>query len=265
MSERPMVYGKTVLELRGVTKRYGQAGSPVSTEVLRDVSLRVVGGESVAIVGPSGSGKSTLLNIASGLDRPTAGEVFLEGQDLAGQSEGELAAIRNQRIGFVFQTHHLLPQCTIWENVLVPTLAGHGRVDRDEVELRAQILLDRVGLAERLDHRPGQLSGGEKQRVAVVRALINEPAILLADEPTGSLDRAASDNLAELLAELNREEGVTLVVVTHAPHVADCMARRLELRDGGLHEVPQSPPAGSAAAPDEAPSAPDHPAAEAGA
>ncbi len=219
-----------LLELKQVTRRYGDQGPPV----LRCLDLTIKLGESLAIVGPSGSGKSTLLNIASGLDRPTEGQVLLEGEDLAGLSDAALAAVRNQRLGFVFQLHHLLPQCTIWENVLVPTLAGHTDEPPDEVSLRAQILLDRVGLGDRLEHRPGQLSGGERQRVAVVRALINEPALLLADEPTGSLDRAASDNLVQLLVELNREQSTTLIVVTHAMHLAERMNRALVLEDGVL-------------------------------
>ena len=233
---------ESILELIHVAKAYGD-DARAGESVLRDVNLRVRRGESVAIVGPSGSGKSTLLNIASGLDRPSGGQVLLEGEDLSLLSEAELAAVRNLRVGFVFQLHHLLPQCTIWENVLMPTLAGHTEEAAGDLELRAKILLDRVGLLERLEHRPGQLSGGERQRVAVVRALINEPAVLLADEPTGSLDRAASDNLAQLLVELNTEQQTTLVVVTHAMHLAERMGRVLELRDGALAEAGPDPSA----------------------
>lgn len=183
------------------------------------------------MVGPSGSGKSTLLNIMGTLDTPSEGTVHLDGENLLAVEAGRLAEIRNRKLGFVFQLHHLLPQCTVLENVLIPTLV---REDRDESHERAQSLLQRVGLGGRLKHRPGQLSGGERQRVAVVRALINEPRVLLADEPTGSLDRAGSERLADLLVQLNREEQVTLVVVTHAMRVAERMGRVLELHDGGI-------------------------------
>src|SRR5204862_1202496 len=166
--------------------------------------------------------KSTLLNIIGTLDRPSGGKVSLTGLDVTALSETGLAEVRSRVVGFVFQLHHLLPQCSILENVLVPTLTGRGP---DGVEDRARKLLDRVGLGGRLTHRPGQLSGGERQRAAVVRALINEPKLLLADEPTGALDRAAADTLTELLIELNREEGVALVVITHAMSLAERMSR----------------------------------------
>ena len=166
------------------------------------------------------------------LDRPTSGQIQLDGQDLNRLDDVELAAIRNRQIGFVFQGHHLLPQCSVIENVLLPTLPQ--KADPASAESRARRLLKRVGLTERLGHRPGQLSGGERQRVAVVRALINQPKLLLADEPTGSLDRVSGNDLGQLLLELNREEGVTLVVVTHALELAQRMGRVLELRDGRL-------------------------------
>src|SRR5205807_3469241 len=163
-----------------------------------------------------------------------AGRVTLDGRDLSGLSESQLAAVRSGEIGFIFQLHHLLPQCSVLENVLVPVLAAGEKPRREEPGARARRLLERVGLSDRLSHRPGQLSGGERQRVAVVRALINEPRLLLADEPTGSLDAAASEKLAALLVELNREEGVALIVVTHAVTLAARMSRVLELRDGVL-------------------------------
>jgi ABC-type lipoprotein export system ATPase subunit len=210
-----------------VTKTY-EGGGP---DVLRGVDLRVRAGEALAIVGPSGCGKSTLLNIIGALDRPTSGQVVFEGRDVATAGDAQLAQLRGERIGFVFQAHHLLPQCTVLENVLVPTLVGPQRPDAAS---RAHRLLERVGLAHRLTHRPGQLSGGERQRAAVVRALINQPALLLADEPTGSLDRAGSEALGQLLMDLNREEGVTLVVVTHSPQLSGRMRRTYELRDGRL-------------------------------
>ncbi len=202
--------------------------------MLKELSLEVARGESVAVVGPSGSGKSTLLHIIGTLDRPTSGSITLDGRDLGALDDRQLAEVRNRQIGFVFQSHYLLPQCTVLENVLVPTLASPDSVARKGAGDRAERLLSRVGLAERKAHRPGQLSGGERQRVAVVRALINQPQLLLADEPTGSLDHKSAQELGQLLLELNREEGVTLVVVTHALELARRMARVLELRDGTL-------------------------------
>ena len=227
-----------LVKLENVTKTYPTPGGEGLT-VLEDVSLAVAAGESLAVVGPSGSGKSTLLNIIGTLDRPTSGRVLLDGLDLSHLADEDLAAIRSGRIGFVFQLHHLLPQCTALENVLVPAMAGGGAVS-PQTEQRGRQLLQRVGLSDRMAYRPGHLSGGERQRVAVARALINEPTLLLADEPTGSLDRAASENLEELLVELNREEAVTLIVVTHAAALAAHMARAMELRDGRLERLEQT-------------------------
>lgn len=223
-----------LLELENVAKYYEPPNGADAPYVLKDVSLQVASGESVAISGPSGSGKSTLLNIIGALDRPTTGRVLLEGKDLSQLNDKELAMIRNRQIGFIFQLHHLLPQYTVLENVLVPTLAGASRSSGNDAEARARRLLERVGLGPRLLYRPGRLSGGERQRVAVVRALINRPKLLLADEPTGSLDRAATDNLAQLLVELNSEESVTLILVTHSSDLAALMSRVLELKDGML-------------------------------
>jgi len=220
----------TILELSGVSKSY-TSPEGVETSVLRGVDLAIAKGESVAIAGPSGCGKSTLLNIIGTLDRPTSGRVSLNGRDVSALPEPELAAVRSQVVGFVFQLHHLLPQCSILENVLVPTLVAKGSGD---VEARARALLERVGLGQRLSHRPGQLSGGECQRAAVVRALINKPKLLLADEPTGSLDRGSAESLASLLGELNREEGVVLVYVTHAADLAAKAGKVYDLRDGRL-------------------------------
>ena len=228
-----MLPPESILELRDVAKSYKlESGADVA--VLSGISLQLRKGESLAIVGPSGCGKSTLLNILGTLDRPSSGTVLLEGEPLNTFNEETLAKIRNERIGFIFQAHHLLPQCSVLENVLVPTLASKEKSLRAGAKERGIQLLKRVGLGDRLAHRPGQLSGGERQRVAVVRALINQPKILLADEPTGALDRAASDELAKLLSELNREENVTLILVTHAPDLAAKMQRRIELRDGKL-------------------------------
>ena len=225
---------QNILELAGVCKTYSQARDSAVT-VLSDISLTVPTGQAMAIVGPSGSGKSTLLNLIGALDQPTSGTVKLDGQDLTSLKPAGLAAIRRDKIGFVFQQHHLLPQCTVLENVLLPALAS-GSVGA-ELSTRAIDLLGRVALADRADDRPPLLSGGERQRVALARALINSPAILLADEPTGSLDRHTSESLIELLVELNRGEGTTLIVVTHSPDLADRMDRVMELRDGALSEL----------------------------
>jgi len=225
-----------MLELVNVAKSYEWPGETGSVRVLKDITLKVVEGDSIAIVGPSGSGKSTLLNIVGALDHPTSGRVLFGGKDLAELDEPKLARIRNKEIGFVFQLHHLLPQCTALENVLVPTLADKNRISTKEVRQRAIALLKHVGLEDWSLHRPGELSVGQRQRVAVVRALINEPKLLLADEPTGSLDKDASENIAELLVELNRSEGVALIVATHSFELARHMAQVFELRDGVLRD-----------------------------
>lgn len=225
---------KTLLELTGVTKSYEATEDSSPLTVLHGVDFHVGAGDTVAIVGPSGSGKSTLLNIIGTLDRPTSGSVVLNGKDLTTLDDKALAAARTRDIGLIFQFHHLLPQCTVLENVLLPTLAGGPEKRTEEPQKRARRLLQRVGLSARLNHRPGQLSGGERQRAAVVRALINEPRLLLADEPTGSLDRVSADNLADLLVELNREEGVALIIITHAMSLAERMERVYQLEDGKL-------------------------------
>jgi lipoprotein-releasing system ATP-binding protein len=222
------------LQLRDVSKSYHAVIDGPPVVVLDGVNLEVQQGESASIVGPSGCGKSTLLNIIGTLDRPTRGQVLLEGQDLANLDDVQLAGARNRQIGFIFQAHHLLPQCTVLENVLVPTLASGDNPNRATAPDRARRLLERVGLGGRLDHRPGQLSGGERQRTAVVRALINQPRLLLADEPTGALDRSAAGDLANLLVDLNREEQVTVILVTHAEDFAQRMTRRFKLVDGHL-------------------------------
>ncbi len=220
------------VQLQEVVKTYSRGEAPVA--VLKGVSLVIQPGELVAVVGPSGSGKSTLLNIIGTLDEASEGTVTVDGESVGGMDEVALAAFRNQRIGFVFQSHHLLPQCTVLENVLLPTLASRDPRVQAAARERAPELLKRVGLDHRMGHRPGQLSGGECQRVAVVRALINRPKLLLADEPTGALDQQSAQALIDLLLELNRDEKVTLVVVTHAMGLADRMTRRFELKDGRL-------------------------------
>lgn len=222
-----------VLKLTDISKSY-LSSSGETLPILKGVSLELGTGDSIAIVGPSGSGKSTLLNIIGTLDRPSSGTVLLNGRDITKLDDVALAEVRNRDIGFIFQSHHLLPQCTVLENVLVPTLASKDKSMRENALKRANQLLDRVGLKGRLDHRPGQLSGGERQRVAVVRALINQPKILLADEPTGALDQVSARNLANLLTDLNREENVTLILVTHGPDLAQRMNRTYEIQEGRL-------------------------------
>lgn len=219
-----------MLKLEHVSKTY-PAPAGQSLQVLKDVNLAVMPGQSVAIVGPSGSGKSTLLNIIGALDSPAGGKVLLEGRDLAALDEKARSEIRNRKIGFVFQQHHLLPQCSVLENVLVPALVAPGARG---AERRARELLAEVDLSGRLDYRPWQLSGGERQRAAVVRAMINSPGLLVADEPTGSLDRASAEKLSGLMADMNRRHGLTMVVVTHSAALAARMDLVFELVDGAL-------------------------------
>ena len=225
-----------LLEIKNLTKTYRAPDGGDAVEVLRSVDLSVAAGETIAITGPSGSGKSTVLNIVGALDRADAGEVLVDGRDVLQLGAAEVAAYRSTTVGFIFQLHHLLPQCTVLENVLVPTLAQRGG-DRRALRERAESLLAAVGLEHRRGHRPGQLSGGERQRVAVARALINQPKLLLADEPTGALDRVNAGRLVDLLAELNRTQGVAVIMVTHAPELAGRMGRVVELVDGKLVEV----------------------------
>lgn len=231
-----------LLELKQIAKVYPATEDSPETPVLQNVNLEVSNGETLAIVGPSGSGKSTLLNIIGTLDRPTKGTVVFNGKDLSELKDNALSSLRSAEIGWVFQLHHLLPQCTALENVLVPTLAlKDGQKNRKETaQRRAERLMERVGLSHRMHHKPGQLSGGERQRVAVVRSLINEPVILLADEPTGALDSASAETLANLLVELNREEGVAMIVITHSMSLAERMSRILEMRNGSLYSVEQA-------------------------
>lgn len=201
--------------------------------VLEEASMTLAGGDAAVITGPSGSGKSTLLNILGTLDEPTAGRVTIGGQDPFSLGTGELARFRNTRVGFIFQDHHLLPHCSAIENVLLPTLAGANGGDRSQ---RAESLLDRVGLRDRAHHRPAELSGGERQRVAIVRALINSPTLVLADEPTGNLDSKSADTIATLLLDLQRDEGATLIVVTHSASLAERFSRRFTITDARLIE-----------------------------
>ncbi len=223
-----------LLELRNISKKYEIPSGEGHTTILRDVSLQITQGESVAVVGPSGSGKSTLLNIIGALDKPTSGVVTFAGKNLADLDDAELSQIRNREIGFVFQLHHLLPQCTVFENVLIPTIPPGLEKEDEDVQERAGNLLGKVGLEKHKDYFPAQLSGGEMQRVAVIRALINKPKLVLADEPTGSLDRESSENLGQLLVKVNKEEGTTLITVTHSIEIARLMDKVYRLRDGVL-------------------------------
>lgn len=221
----------SMLKLLNITKSYSSPSTSDEVTVLRDISLSVPSGASLAIVGPSGSGKSTLLNIIGALEKPTSGVVELDDNDLYRLHEDELARIRNEQVGFVFQLHHLLPQLSVLENVLIPTLPLK---TAKAAEPRARELLKRVGLDHHMHHRPAQLSGGERQRVAVVRAMINQPKIVLADEPTGSLDHLSAMKLADILLELNETENVTLITVTHSMDLAKKLKTVYTLDNGQL-------------------------------
>lgn len=221
-----------MIEVRQLSKNYETPGEIV--RVLDHLDLSLAAGETAAIIGPSGCGKSTLLNLLGALDRPTSGSIQIGDQNISTFSEDQAAAFRNHSLGFIFQQHHLLPQLTVLENVLVPRLSGDWQEPAADTEQRAHRLLKTVGLSERLHHLPWQLSGGEKLRTAVARALINQPRLILADEPTGSLDPASTDTVADLLLDLNRDQGVTLIVVTHNAALARRMGRTFELRGGKL-------------------------------
>lgn len=218
------------LDLTGVSKTFTTAAATLP--VLRNVDLHLSRGEALAVTGPSGSGKSTLLYIIGTLDQPSGGSVSLLGANPFALNAGDLAKFRNANIGFVFQDHYLLPQCSVLENVLIPTLAGSGAGSAEET--RARELLDRVGLSARITHRPAELSGGERQRVALCRALINRPPLLLADEPTGNLDRASAQSIGSLLLDVSREQNTLLIAVTHSSELAARFPRHVELMDGSL-------------------------------
>ena len=221
-----------MIKIQDLTKTY-HLGS-VEVPALRGVSFRIARGEVVAIMGQSGSGKSTLMNVLGCLDLPTSGQYFLDGRDISGLNEDELAVIRNQKIGFIFQQFNLLPRITVRRNTELPLFYanGNGPKSEKEVHLRAEAILEAVGLADRMNHRPTELSGGQQQRVAVARALINEPALILADEPTGNLDSHTGAEIINLLLGLNQERDLTLVIVTHDPMIAAHAQRVIRLKDG---------------------------------
>lgn len=223
-----------LIDLQKISKYYENPLSNNRHEVLKDISLQIKHGDSLAIIGPSGSGKSTLLNMMGTLDLPNSGKIFLNGTEINSLNNKQLSEIRNRKIGFVFQMHHLLVQLNLLENVLLPTLPIQDKTFRNASQKRAMELLESVGLADKIHQRPGQLSGGECQRAAVIRALINQPELVLADEPTGSLDKESASHLAEILGKLNKDFQVALVLVTHSEELAKKMDTVYELSNGQL-------------------------------
>ena len=219
--------GKALIQLQNVTKTYDSGENAV--QALKGIDLQIGRGEFVSIIGPSGSGKSTLMHILGCLDTPSEGRYWLDGEDVAAMSGGQLARIRNRKLGFVFQTFNLLPRATVWKNVELPLL--YAGVDSDERRAQAKAALERVGLSNRAKHRPGELSGGQRQRVAIARALVNNPSLILADEPTGNLDQKTGGDIIKLFEEL-AEAGQTIILVTHDPAIARRTARRVKIVDG---------------------------------
>lgn len=219
------------ISIRGLRKTFLKDGNRI--EVLKGLDLDIERGASLAVLGVSGAGKSTLVHILGTLDRPSSGGVFFDGVDIFSWDEGTLAVFRNRKIGFVFQFHHLLPEFSALENVMMPALIAG--LSRKEAKIRSEAILAEIGLGHRLTHRTGELSGGEQQRVAVARALVMEPEIILADEPTGNLDTETGKKIEGILVELNKRRGITLIVVTHNKHLADRMERQIGLRDGKIH------------------------------
>jgi len=226
-----------LLRLENITKSYGDPSGDTHRVVLEDLSLQMEAGESVAILGPSGSGKTTLLNIIGTLDHPDSGNVLFNNRNIVDLSDAELDHFRNRQVGFVFQFHHLLPQLTLLENVLIPTLMIRNSGEKRQKAQEAEQLLQRTGIWEHRNRLPGKLSGGECQRAAVIRAMINRPHLLLADEPTGALDRENVERQADLLTDLNRSEGLALLVVTHSRDLAERMGKTYELRKGKLEQT----------------------------
>jgi lipoprotein-releasing system ATP-binding protein len=221
----------SILKFENISKSFG------NQVILKELSVIIQKGETVAIVGPSGSGKTTFLNIAGALDVPDSGKVFFKNQDISSMNENERSEFRNKNIGFVFQQHYLLPQCTVFENVLIPTLSYTNKADKLTALKRAEYLLDKIGMLEHRHKLPGQLSGGECQRTAFVRALINQPELLLADEPTGSLDEESASKLSEKLIQLNKELNTTLIIVTHSLKLSQQMNTVLQLCNHTLNQL----------------------------
>src|SRR5438270_10425161 len=226
---------RIVMDVRNITKSLPLGREKI--DILRGISFQIMGGEFVSIVGPSGSGKSTLLGIIAGLDNPTTGQVLIDGVDITKMSEGKLAAVRNSKIGMVFQAFNLIPTLTAQENVEVPLYVGK---HKGSPSARAQELLALVGLSHRLDHRPNQLSGGEQQRVAIARSLATDPAFVIADEPTGNLDARNGENVLKLIAELREQTGKTFIIASHDPVVASHADRAMRIVDGRIAEIDQS-------------------------
>ena len=222
-----------LLQLQNITKGYGEPGTHSYRVVLKELNFKLEQGEKIAIVGPSGSGKTTLLNLIGALDQPESGKVIFEGKDITGYSKKELADFRNKQLGFVFQLHHLMPQLSLWENVLLPLLPQGNKISKEQKEW-AEYLIKKVGIWEQRNQKPSEMSGGECQRTAVVRALINKPKLILADEPTGALDEENANALTDLLKKLSDDEGVTLVTVTHSVILAEQMDKKFTLRKGIL-------------------------------
>ncbi len=221
-----------LLQLKNISKGYGEIGTHSFRPVLKELNFQLEKGEKVSIVGPSGSGKTTLLNLIGAMDLPNSGEIIFDDKNITTYSKKELASFRNQHLGFIFQLHHLMPQLTLWENVLLPVLP-QGKVTKAQKEW-AEYLINKVGIWEQRKQKPSEMSGGECQRTAVVRALINKPKLILADEPTGALDEANAFALSELLVQLSDEENVTLVTVTHSSELAGKMDKQYLLRNGKL-------------------------------
>ncbi|NOR75825.1 MAG: ATP-binding cassette domain-containing protein [Draconibacterium sp.] len=222
-----------LLQLKNISKGYGEIGAHSFRSVLSELNLEIGKGEKIAIIGPSGSGKTTLLNLIGALDLPDLGEVIFDGKNITGYSKKELASFRNKHLGFIFQLHHLMPQLTLWENVLLPFLPQGNKISNQQKEW-AEHLIQKVGIWDQRSQKPSEMSGGECQRTAVVRALINKPELILADEPTGALDEGNATSLSELLIQLSDEENITLVTVTHSSELAGMMDKKLILKNGML-------------------------------